>query len=73
MKSYELGQVRIGSNIAQNHSPTSKEVMSDHYLPPTHSERLTESKNNLTPWMINAVRLIISYTQIHTTVLFFSS
>ena len=37
----ELGTVYIDSNIAQNHSSIVKEVMSDHYLPPIHSERLT--------------------------------
>ena len=29
----KLGQVQIGSNIAQNHSSSPKEVISGHYLP----------------------------------------
>ena len=36
MKSWpkvKLGQVQVGSNIAQNHSSNPYEVISDHYLP----------------------------------------
>ena len=39
MKSWpkvKLGQIGARSNIAQIHSPSLYEVISDHYLPPIH-------------------------------------
>ena len=39
MKSWpkvKLGQVQVGSNIAQNHSSSKQEVISGHYLFPIH-------------------------------------
>ena len=32
----KVGYVQVGSNIAQNHSSSSQEVISGHYLPPIH-------------------------------------
>ena len=32
----KLGQVQVGSNIAQNHSSIPKEVLYGHCLPPIH-------------------------------------
>ena len=39
----KLGQVEVGSNIAQNHSYSPYEVISGHYLPNSY-EKLTKSE-----------------------------
>ena len=40
----KLGQVKVGSNITQNHSSRLYEVISCHYLPPNSYQELTKSE-----------------------------
>ena len=40
----KLGQVEIGSNIAQNHSSNLYEVLSDHFIYPNHMKSWPKAK-----------------------------
>ena len=40
----KLGKVKLGSNIAQNHSSILQEVISGHYLPPIHMKGWSKVK-----------------------------
>ena len=47
MKSWpkaKLGQIQVGSNIAQNHSSSPYEVISGHYFPPIHMKSWPKEK-----------------------------